>query len=100
MITQPGWLQDVPALAGEPLGPSSVAEEPSGQAAVMGATQMLLSRCLAAPQVLWHGAGPFPVALLPLGAGTTRSPRRWCHFSLFPLAAPHCSATIDYFWMS
>lgn len=56
-------------------------------------------RYLAAPQVLRHGRGPFPAALVALGSSATRSPWQWCHFSSFPLPAPHCGAAI-YFWMS
>lgn len=89
-LTPSSCLQDMLVLAGEPWG----------RAAAMSQMQMLLGRCLAAPQELWHGGDPCPTAPPPLGAGTTCSPRGWCRLSSFPLAAPRCSATIDYFWMS
>lgn len=99
MLTLSSCLQDMPLLAGEPLGPSPAAEEPLGRAVVMRGTRMLLGRCPVAPRVLRHGGGPFPAAPPLLGASTTHRPQGWCHFSSFPLAAPHCSATINYFWM-
>lgn len=99
-LTLSGCLQDVPLLAGEPLSPSPAAEMPSGMAAETRGMRLLLRRCPAAPRALWHGGDPFPAAPLPMGTGATRSPRGWCHFSSFLLAAPCCGATIDYFWMS
>lgn len=98
-LTLSSCLQGV-LLVGEPVSLSPAAEEPWGKAVAMRGMWMLLGRCLAAPREPWHGGGPFPAALLLLGASATRSPRGWCRFSSFPLAAPCCGATIDYFWMS